>query len=143
MKSGHGKVKTIAHSNLDKPQEYLTSGKFTNAQRSILFNLRSMRENSFRDNFHAIYQDKKCQLCKFEVDNQEHALSCIILKQNMNHEDKNILQVVKYQDIFGDLDEQLRISKLFQTLIRIKRRLLKSELLPTVAYPGINSVPSG
>ena len=84
----------IAHHNLDKPQAYLTSGQFTNAQRSILFNLRSMSENSFRDNFHTMYQDKRCKLCKLETDNPEHALSCITLQQNMNQEDKNMLKSV-------------------------------------------------
>ena len=35
VKSGHEKVKMIAHHNLDNPQEYLTSGQLTNAKRSI------------------------------------------------------------------------------------------------------------
>ena len=143
VKSGHEKVKMIAHHNLDKPQAYLTSGQFTNAQRSILFNLRSMSENSFRDNFHTMYQDKRCQLCKLETDSQEHALSCLTIQHNMNQEDKNMLKGVQYQDIFGDLNSQLQISKVFQTIIRIKRRLLKSAALHTVAYPGTNSGPNG
>lgn len=39
VKSDHDKVKMIVHKNLNKPQDYLTSRNFTNAQRSILFNL--------------------------------------------------------------------------------------------------------
>ena len=143
IKSGHDKVKTIAHHTLEKPQEYLTSGLFTNAQRSILFNLRSMSERSFRNNFHRMYQDIQCQVCKSEVDSQEHALACLVLTKELNQEDTNTLKRVNYLDIFGDLQAQLCISKLYQTLIRIKRRLLKPVDQPTSAYPGVNSGPIG
>ena len=90
-----------------------------------------------------MYQDIQCQLCKSEVDSQEHALSCIVLTKELNQEDKNTLQKVNYLDIFGDLQAQLCISKLYQTLIRIKRRLLKPVDQPTSAYPGVNSGPIG
>ena len=83
VKSDHDKVKMIVHKNLNKPQSYLTSGNFTNAQRSILFNLRSMSENSFRDNFHKMYNDKRCQICKTDIDNQEHVLSCIVKRKQL------------------------------------------------------------
>ena len=143
IKSGHDKVRTIVHHTLEKPQEYLTSGLFTNSQRSILFNMRSMSEKNFRDNFHRMYQDTLCQLCKSGVDSQEHALSCIVLSDHLNQEDKVTLKRVNYLDIFGDLQAQLCITKLYQTLIRIKRRLLKPVDQPTSAYPGINSGPIG
>ena len=73
----------IVHKNLNKPQDYLTSRNFTNAQRSILFNLRSMSENSFRDNFHKMYNDKRCQICKTDIDNQEHVLTCIVKRKQL------------------------------------------------------------
>ena len=102
-----------------------------------------MSEASFRDNFHRMYQDNLCQLCmSSEVDSQEHALSCIALYEQLNQEDRNTLKKANYQDIFGDLQAQLRISQLFQTLTRIKRRLLKPVDQSTTAYPGINSGPT-
>ena len=103
-----------------------------------------MSEISFRDNFHRMYQDNLCQVCKSgEVDSQEHALSCIVLKEQLNQEQKIALKRANYQDIFGDLQAQLCITKLFQTLIRIKRRLLQPVDQPNSAYPGINSGPIG
>ena len=103
-----------------------------------------MSEGSFKDNFHRMYQDNLCQLCKSaEVDSQEHALSCIVLKEQLNQEDQIALKKANYQDIFCDLQAQLCITKLFQTLIRIKRRLLKPVDQHTAAYPGINSGPIG
>ena len=41
LKLSHEKVKFIQHINLDKPQEYLTSGAFSNSQKSLFFNLGS------------------------------------------------------------------------------------------------------
>ena len=102
-----------------------------------------MSERSFRDNFHRMYQDNLCQLCKSGVDSQEHALSCIVFNEHLNQEDKATLKRVDYLDIFGDLQAQLCIAKIYQTLIRIKRRLLKPVDQPTSAYPGINSGPIG
>jgi hypothetical protein len=143
IKSEHEKVKNIGHHNLDKPQECLTSGLFTKAQRSILLNLRSMSETNFRDNFHKMYQDKRCQICKLELDQQEHALTCLPIQHHMNHEDISMLKEVSYQNIFGNIHAQLQITKLYLTIIRIKRRLLKSMDLPRAAPPGTNSGPNG
>ena len=42
MKSEHQKVKSIVHEHTNSPQEYLTNGLFTNSQKSLIFNLRSM-----------------------------------------------------------------------------------------------------
>ena len=64
LKSEHEKVKYIAHTNLEKPQDYLTNNLFSNAQKSILFNLRS----SFRDDFHKMYTNYMCQLCNIKID---------------------------------------------------------------------------
>ena len=108
----------------DKPQAYLTSGTFSNAQRSILFNLRSSCENSFRDNFHNLYQSVICQLCKLETDTQKHALFCHVIKEHLNENERNILKDSSYEDIFDNLHSQLRITKLYQSIIRIKKRLL-------------------
>ena len=75
LKLSTEKVKFIQHINLERPQECLTSGAFSNSQKSILFNLSSRCESSFKDNFHKMYSDYTCQLCKLEVDTQEHALT--------------------------------------------------------------------
>ena len=138
----HEKVRTIIHQNLGKPQAYLTSGTFSNSQRSILFNLRSSCENSFRDNFHNLYQSVICQLCKLEPDTQKHALFCHVIKEHLNEEEQNILKVSTYEDIFDNLHTQLRITQLYQSIIRIKKRLL-NQRDPEQAYPGTNSGPVG
>ena len=141
LKLSHEKVKFIQHINLDKPQEYLTSGAFSNSQKSILFNLRSRCESSFKDNFHKMYSDYTCQLCKLEVDTQEHALTCHIIRQHLSQQERDLLKTVSYEDIFGTLSTQLIITKLFQSILKIKKRLCAKDLL--AAYPGTNAGPLG
>ena len=116
VKISHEKVRTIIHQNTHKPQSYLTSGTFSNAQRSILFNLRSSCENIFRDNFHNMYQNVE--------------------------DEQDILNDSDYEDIFGNLSSQLRITQLYQSIIRIKKRIL-NQRDPDPAYPGTNSGPVG
>ena len=57
LQDSHGKVKHILFSNLNNPQEYLTSGMLTNDQSSLLFNLRCQTVNGFKDNFHGMYSN--------------------------------------------------------------------------------------
>ena len=142
LKSEHEKVKYIAHTNLEKPQEYLTSSLFSNAQKSILFNLRSRCESSFKDNFHKMYTNYMCQLCNLEVDSQEHALSCHVIKESLSQQEKQLLNSSVYEDIFGTLNRQLIITQLFQSILKIKKRIL-STMDPSTAYPGTNTGPCG
>ena len=67
IKTTHDKVREIVHLNLNKPQQYLTSMIFSNSQKSILFNLQSKCEKSFKDNFHKMYHNTTC-LCKKDQD---------------------------------------------------------------------------
>ena len=121
IKSGHDKVKHIVHTNLDKPQPYLTSGLFSNSQRSILFNLRSMCERNFRDNFHNLHIDNFCQLCNLHPDTQQHALTCSVILKHLKPQDIETLQQVNYEDIFGSIQDQFKITKLYQTIINTRR----------------------
>ena len=141
MKKGHKKVKFIVHKNTNKPQEYLTSGLFSNSQKSILFNLRSHCENNFTDNFHNNGQDSICVHCKLGPDSQEHALTCKEIAQHFSEAEKEVIKTIIYEDIYGEAHAQLQITTIFQSIIKIKKRLRMNNQL--VAYPGNNSGPSG
>ena len=65
---------------------------------------------------------------------------CHVIKEHLNQNEKDILNDISYEDIFGNLSYQLRISQLYQSIIRIKKRLL-SQRDPNSAYPGANSGP--
>ena len=127
-------MRYIKHSNLNQPQDYIVSNKFTNKEKSLLFNLRSMCENEFRDNFHNRFQSYQCEFC-FNLDTQQHALSCKETTQHLDMEDKLILQSLSYNDLFGPVEEQLRLVKIFKKLIIIRQKLRKQldKDMPTMA----------
>ena len=77
-----------------------------------------------------------------EPDTQKHALSCHVIKEHPNEDEQYILNDSNYEDIFGNLPSQLRITQLYQSIIRIKKRIL-NQRDPDPAYPGTNSGPVG
>ena len=83
-----------------------------------------MCENNFCDNFHNIYQTYECDFCS-GVDSQQHALSCKETTNYLNIEDKLLLQSVSYNDLFGTVEKQLTLVKIFKKLINIRQKLRK------------------
>jgi hypothetical protein len=142
IKVTHKKVKEIAHTESCLPQPYLIDGKFSNAQRSILFNLRSRCENNFGENFKNGHQPSMCPLCKTHQDSQEHALSCEVIAQKLAPNFQDTLSGINYGDIFLDVEKQYQITVLFQEIIQLRKRLLAPRN-STAADPGTNSGPSG
>jgi hypothetical protein len=141
-KMTHKKVDSIVHIESRTPQQYLTDGKFSNAQKSILFNLRSRCENNFKYNFKNGNQEVMCPLCKKCQDTQEHGLTCEIITQALAPNVQEIVNQVSYDDIFGDLEKQHQVTVAYQEIIRVKKRLLAPRD-PAEADPGTNSGPSG
>ena len=84
--------------------------------------MRSKCDNNFKDNFQNGHQDITCPLCKLEPDSQEHALSCHIIAKHLNPSEKNIIQCLAYEDIFGDAQAQMKIIGIYQSIIRIKKK---------------------
>ena len=117
-------------SNIDKPQSYLTSSKLSNTEQSLLFNLRCRTVKDIKDNFSTMYGGKvECQLCSKATDNQEHILQCEVLLQQVPILNKSI----KYEDIYGDMDQQYDVVILISALLVIRDRLLGEGASPTVA----------
>ena len=63
-----------------------------------------------------------------------------MIKEHLTQSEKNLIQSIKYEDIFGNTQEQLQITNIYQSIIKIKKQLLKN--VYSTAYPGIKSGPS-
>ena len=70
-----------------------------------------------------MHECKLCPVCQEENDSQEHALSCRATSQKL----KDITKEVKYEDLFGDLDRQLKVAKVYQSIIKLRTSLLAQE----------------
>ena len=80
-----------------------------------------MCDNNFKDNFHNNQQENTCPLCKLGPDSQMHALTCNIIAEHLNQQEKNAIQSITYENIFGDVNAQLKKTNIYQTIIRKKK----------------------
>ena len=114
------KVKHIVFSNIDKPQSYLSSSKLNNTECSLLFNLRCQTVKDIKDNFPSMYaRNVLCQLCNDAVDTQKHLLQCAVLSQHIP-----INPSIKYEHIFGDIDQQHKVTILISAILEVRDKLL-------------------
>ena len=121
QQSGHEKGNKTPHENLEKPQKYLLTNKLTNKQISLLFNLRCQSERTFKNNFHRHYTgDLNCLMCNTELDSQEHLLMCKELKKHID-----INHNIKYDHIYGSLQEQIEVTILYSSLLEVREQMLE------------------
>ena len=82
-----------------------------------------------RDNFHRQYHgDLNCPLCHSNVDNQQHALDCSVLKKHID-----INHTIKYEHIYGTLEEQIPVAKLYFSLLKERENILDKR----ASLPGL------
>ena len=134
-------MKHIDHSGLNGPQEYMSHQTFNNRLTSLLYNLCCRSVNNLKDNFHNQYSANiQCVFgCFSEIDSQEHQLKCYALRKHLSTGETLMVNSVSYNQIFGTVEEQLEVTKVFQFLLRLQKRLLGDDQLP--AHHGNNCGP--
>ena len=65
-------------------------------------------------------------MCKHHIDSQEKSLTCRSIIEELDTTERNMVQGAKYSDIFGNVDEQLRIAKAFQIILKTREHILAS-----------------
>ena len=129
VQESHQKRSLMHHEDLNSPKSYLVTNKLTNKEISVLFNLRCQSVRGIRENFHRqYYGDLNCPLCHSYVDSQEHALKCSVL---MKHID--IDPTVKYEHIYGTIEEQIPVAKLYFSLLKECEKILDKR----ASQPGL------
>ena len=63
--------------------------------------------------------------CKNEDKTQEHILNCHELKKHLTQLQTDLVSEVQNSDITADSSKQLKVTKVFKTLLRIQERLLE------------------
>ena len=110
-------MKDISHDKF-KIQSYLKNDKFSFQEKQLLFKLRT-RMIDVKDNFKTMYNNLDCNLCNEDtVQSDAHLLECSYLINTSTQLNNN--HTSEYEDIFGDNKEQLRITKLYMNLFKIK-----------------------
>ena len=115
------KVKNIKYTTFNQPQDYLTHPSFCDEMRSLLYNLRCRSVRGIKDNFHKMFSNTECDICDYSMcDTQEHTLECSVLKSHVPRPSE-----IKYEHIFGSLEQQREIVILFQKLLEKREQLLE------------------
>ena len=70
------------------------------------------------------------------IDSQQHLLLCSALKENISKEQDHI----KYEDIFGSMEQQREAVLLLAKLLEARQELLEGESLPVGLITGPESV---
>ena len=97
-------------------KEYLTTDQLTVAQKQLLFKLRS-RVTPNKSNYKNKYKnDMSCTLCK---DNQtEENVSHLLCRPFLTQLVTDIV-TIQCQDIFGNLEQQVKAVKIFEKIFKI------------------------
>ena len=74
-------------------------------------------------NFKNMYLDTTCSLCQNEEDTIRHHLECRVLMEHCSELFFND-RIVRYEDIFGNLQKQLRAVNLFEKVMKKREELL-------------------
>ena len=120
-------------------QLYMTSPLFSNDMVKILVNMRSSMTKDIKNNFSSIYKgNMACRLkCSDPnaIDSQQHLLLCSALTDNITKEQNHI----KYEDIFGSLEQQREAVLLLAKLLEARQEILEGESLPVGLITGPES----
>ena len=106
-------------------ENYLSEKRLSRSEYELLFALRTKMIPGIKKKFSSQYGNNlACELCSQEdSDSQEHLLSCSILGNYVK-----IPQSIEYEDIFRNVEKQLRIVKIFKQILRI-REILQSDVM--------------
>ena len=118
LKESHSKLDQLRNTYMLEP--YLISNNITTEEKQTLFKLRT-RMIDVKCNFKSYYgQDLKCKLCP-EEETQPHLLIC---KETVDSIDTSSYS---YDDVFGDLERQEAIAKIYTQILQ--RRTMKLKIL--------------
>ena len=135
----HTKVSDIKYDKF-QTQPYLKSNKFTNDMSRLLFNMRSSMTKNIKSNFSSQFgSNPRCSMkCNDleAIDNQNHILQCQVLLEKLSPEEKLSASQVKYNDIFGSLEEQSKVVLVLARMLDIREEILEMQCLPVGIITG-------
>ena len=124
LKLQHSKSKHLIYSTDMQP--YLRNESLKIEEKKLMFRLR----NGLIDvkvNFRKKYNDDlKCRLCKLSDESQPHLLNCYVVL-NDNHI-KSALEGYTYNQLYSsNLDTQVHMLHVFQRILKLRSKILKSQ----------------
>ena len=118
-----------AQLNFDiKPSDYLFSKELNIDEIQNLFKLRT-RTIDVKDNQESSYKNNMwCRTCCIVKESQQHIFECHAIRKKLHYVN---FQNCNYQMIFGKLDDQVKIAKLFQLVLNARDDLINNGSSPS------------
>ena len=117
IKERHSKVKHIVHKGL-KMQPYFQNLTLSSKEKQILFRLRT-RMTDVKENFKTMHTDISCNFCEKDyAQTDAHLLDCSFFINACPQLKDDYL--VEYEDIFMDIEAQVRVAKIYKLIFKIK-----------------------
>ena len=116
LQEGHTKTKDL---NSYKYQSYLSSDQLSIEHKKLLFQLRT-RSTHTRANYKNKFKfDLSCPLCKDKTAEQTdaHLLACSAIDNML--EDKTELHQVIHDNIFHDLEDQIKVTDVYRQIFKL------------------------
>ena len=121
LKESHSKLDDINFDKLECAQ-YLVDSRLNKREARLLFNLRT-RMYKVKANYRGNHlYNMVCDLCRSATCDQRHLMECSVLHQEVPELRNNIN--VKYQHLFGSLDNMVPAIKLFSAITKRREELL-------------------
>ena len=124
LKLQHSKSEHLIYSTDVQP--YLRNESLKIEEKKLMFRLRN-RLIDVKVNFKKKYNDDlKCRLCKLSDESQPHLLNCPVVL-NDNHI-KSALEGYTYNQLYSsNLDTQVHMLHVFQRILKLRSKILKSQ----------------
>ena len=121
LKRAHSKSEFLECKEI-KQAEYIKSPRLSHKEKKLLFKLRS-RTLDVKQNFRNQNNDPWCISCGLFQETQSHLLQCPALAPKLNYLTDN--NSINENDIYGSLEKQEKIVKIFSDLLEIRENLQK------------------
>ena len=66
------------------------------------------------------FGDIQCRLCNLAIDSQDHTMKCSVLKKHYTWSED-----IKYDFIYGSLEDQVAVVKVISSLLEVRDWLLE------------------
>ena len=117
IKESHSKVKEVTHKVL-KIQPYFQNLNLSYKEKQLLFKLRT-RMTNVKSNFKSMHTDISCKFCKKDTpETDAHLLDCLFFINSCSQLNED--NIVEHEDIFMDIEAQIRVTKIYKFIFEIK-----------------------
>ena len=125
----HSKSQYLNSKNF-KTAQYLEDQRFSKKESQLLFSLRSHTLN-LKMNFKNQHTNTYCEVCQLFPETQSHILHCPQITSKLNI--VNLPNSVPEENyIYGRIDKQLEIVKIFSQILEVRKSILEDRLKSTL-----------